>query len=132
MGDLASTGRVHNLGSGIYMNATLNLHFPKDFFKNYARDKPCQIRAAVMAGMQCSAPDTTVLCHPDMPGLKAMGSRKAGAPDLTGAWGCGVCHGIVSGVIKTEIAKDLLDLYHYEGTMRTLNELVKAGVLPNP
>lgn len=120
---------------------TLNLKFPKDFFKNYARGKPCQIRVATLCGYgRCDPDETTVLCHVDMAGLKAMGSRAAGAPDLCGAWGCATCHALVGGqaqpkraeAAQMNLTQPMLQLYHMEGVMRTLDALVKAGVLPNP
>jgi len=127
------------------MNNTINLKLPKDFFKNYARGRPCQIRIARECGYgRCDPDETTVLCHVNMAGLKAMGSRAAGAPDLVAAWGCGTCHMLVDGSARPrgdapifhswprKLIKPWLDLMHLEGVSRTLNELVKAGVLPNP
>lgn len=112
----------------------LNLKFPKDFFKNYARGKPCMIRAASSCGFACDGEETTVLCHIDMAGVKAMGSRKAGAPDICAAWGCATCHGLVGGHIKPviPIQKETMQLWHHEGITRTQIQLVKDGVLPNP
>lgn len=110
---------------------TLNLKFPKDFFKKYAKGKPCMIRIAAMEGMQCASDETTVLCH--LPGFKAMGSRKAGAPDLCAAWGCATCHGLVDNVIKPKVMdRREVELYHHQGAARTLAQLVADGVLPNP
>lgn len=111
---------------------TISLKLPKDFFKNYARDKPCQVRVARLAGHACALEETTVLCHPTVAGLKAMGSRKRSVPDIGAAWGCRVCHDICDGRIKTEIPPDTLNLYLHEGVSRTIDCLVKAGVLPNP
>jgi hypothetical protein len=124
---------------------TLNLKFPKDFFKDYARGKPCMIRVAAAGGFQCADVDTTVLCHPSIAGLKAMGSRKASVPDIGGAWGCVVCHDLCDGRRKPargshleELAgegaflKMVLQNAILEGATRTIDALVKAGVLPNP
>ncbi len=127
------------------MNTTLNLKFPKDFFKNYAKGKPCMIRVAAAAGYQCADVDTTVLCHPSVAGIKAYGSRKASAPDIAGAWGCNVCHDLCDGRIRPtrnsaladlagegEFLKMVLQNAILEGATRTIDALVKAGVLPNP
>ena len=117
------------------MSNTISLKFNQDFFKNYARDKDCQIRIAAMYGLQCNTePGNVVLCHPSIAGLKAMGSRSSSVPDIGGAWGCDVCHGLVDGRIKLpySVEGDQLMLWHLEGVIRTINELVKAGVLPNP
>ena len=91
-------------------NITMNLKFPKDFFKNYAKGKSCLIRVAAAAGYQCAGVDTTVLCHPSIAGLKAMGSRKASVPDIGGAWGCRVCHDLCDGRIKPKPNSSLADL----------------------
>ncbi len=113
--------------------ASLNLKFPKDFFKNYAEGKPCLIRIASLCLAQpCASVETTVLCHFTMAGYKAMGSRKASLPDLCGAWGCRVCHDICDGRLTVDFDHDLIQLWHAEGVFRTLDALVKAGVLPNP
>lgn len=119
-------------------NSSLNLKFPKGFFKDYARDKPCLIRIArTCLGEPCASEETTVLCHYTLAGYKAMGSRKASLPDLCGAWGCRTCHDICDGRLKAThwrdgITHDQVKLWHAEGVMRTLDALVKAGVLPNP
>ncbi len=115
---------------------SLNLKFPKDFFKDYAKGRPCLIRIAALCIAEACAPDdTTVLCHFTMPGYKATGSRKASLPDLAGAWGCRTCHDICDGriAVRPELAtKKEFRLWHAEGVMRTLDALVKDGVLPNP
>ena len=126
-------------------NITMNLKFPKDFFKNYAKGQPCMIRVAAAAGYQCADVDTTVLCHPSVAGIKAMGSRKASVPDIGGAWGCNVCHDLCDGRIKPargshldelagegEFLKMVLQNAILEAVVRTIDALVKAGVLPNP
>ncbi len=114
--------------------ATLNLKFPKDFFKDYAKGKPCLIRIARSClGEPCASEETTVLCHFILAGYKAAGSRKASLPDLCGAWGCRICHDICDGRIGVpQYSHDLIKLWHAEAVMRTLDALVKAGVLPNP
>lgn len=124
---------------------SISLTFPQDFFKDYARGKPCQIRVAAAAGYQCGHVDTTVLCHPSIAGLKAYGSRKASVPDIGGSWGCNVCHDLCDGRIKPacgstfdDVAGDgallkmILQNAILEGATRTIDALVKAGVLPNP
>ncbi len=114
-------------------HVTLQVKFPQDFFKKYARDQDCQVRIAGIVGMQCNhEPGATMLCHPSIAGLKAMGSRKSSVPDLGGAWGCNVCHDICDGRTKVDLPKETIQLYLLEAVIRTINELVKAGVLPNP
>ncbi len=116
---------------------SLNLKFPKDFFKNYAKGKPCQVRIAVLCLTEpCAPDDTTVLAHFNLAGYKAMGSRKSSLPDLAAAWACRTCHDICDGRIGVRrelgITNEKISLWHAEGVMRTLDALVKAGVLPNP
>ena len=112
-------------------NISMSLVFPKDFFKKYAESQDCLIRIAPVAGHDCS-PGTTVLCHPSLAGYKAVGSRDASIPDIGGAWGCRVCHDICDGRIQVPLEPEIIKLYHLEGTLRTIDALVKAGVLPNP
>ena len=115
---------------------TLNLKFPKRFFMDYARGKPCLIRIARQCGYQsCAGSETTVNAHFTLKGYKAMGSKKASLPDVCGAHSCSVCHGLVDGAIKPlnkMISYEQIQLWHAEGVMRTLDLLVKNGVLPNP
>ena len=113
------------------MGNTLSLKFRKDFFKDYAENQDCMIRVACVVGLHCDH-GTTVLCHPTIKGLKAMGKRSASIPDIGAAWGCLTCHSIVDGRITTQLQKDTLRLYHLEGVGRTIDALVKAGILPNP
>lgn len=122
----------------------ITVTLPQEFFKDYARGRECLIRVARAAGYACADVDTTVLCHPSVAGLKAIGSREASVPDIGGAWGCHVCHDLVDGRRKpaegspiAEIGDDdlqalVLKHAHLEGVIRTIDELVKAGVLPNP
>lgn len=115
---------------------TVNLKFPKDFFKTYAKGKPCMVRIASTFGHSCASEETTVLAHITLPGMKAMGKKLV--PDLCGAWACATCHGIVDGQIvarpylQGRYTKSDINLFFYEGVMRTLDQLVRDGVLPNP
>lgn len=123
---------------------TLRIRFPQDFFKQYARGRECLIRVSAVCGYECSDWDTTVLCHPTLAGLKAVGSRKASVPDIGAAWGCRVCHDLIDGRMKPRKGSPVDEIdnatarrmfmqnAHLEGVIRTINELVKAGVLPNP
>ncbi len=101
------------------------------------------IRVAASAGYQCGHPDTTVLCHPSISGLKAIGSRKASVPDIGAGWGCVVCHDLCDGrrrakrlsmigELPTETQQLVLQNALLEGVERTISALVKKGILPNP
>ena len=113
---------------------SISLTFPQDFFKDYAKGKTCQVRiSSEVHGMPCATDDTTVLGHFTMAGYKAMGSRQSSLPDLCGAWICSRCHDIVDGRVPSpDHTRNQIQLWHAEGVMRTLDALVKAGVLPNP
>ncbi len=116
------------------INPHTGREFTKDFFKDYARGKPCLIRVASLYGLQCGSVETTSLCHVTMAGYKAIGSRKRSLPDLCGAWGCNVCHDLVDGRMRVpySVEGDQLELWHAQAVMRTLDQLVKDAVLPNP
>lgn len=117
--------------------------FVKDFFKDHAEGQPCLVRVARVAGYECGSPETTVLCHPSIAGLKATGSRAASVPDIGAAHGCMVCHDLCDGRRKPVKGSALDDLNPadrkmllqnalLEGVIRTITKLVKAGILPNP
>ena len=114
--------------SHVIINPNTHRPYPQDFFRDYARGQPCLIRIAPVAGLACAHPDTTVLCHLTMSGLKGMGMK---LNDLLGGWGCGTCHGILDGQIRPKIAieTNLIKIYHHEGVARTIDQLTRAGVL---
>jgi len=122
------------------MDNMINPHtgrpFVKNFFKDYAKGKPCLIRVAREAGYTCESTLTTVLCHLTMPGLKAMGKKLV--PDLLAAHGCMVCHDLVDGRIHpneyatTYCSRPYIQQAHFEGMARTIELLVREGYLPNP
>ncbi len=102
--------------------------FRKDYFKDYAKGQPCLLRIASSCGHSCADFETTVLCHLTMAGLKAMSGKLI---DLLGAWGCGTCHGLLDGGIKSRIQvdKETLKLWHHEGVARTIDRLHADGIL---
>lgn len=101
----------------------------KDELKKAARGKPCMVRIAAECGFNhCAGTDTTVLAHITMPGLKGVGMK---VPDLLGAWACDTCHGILDGryVPRGMVQKSQLKLWHHEGVARTIDQLIKDGVI---
>jgi len=50
-------------------------------------------------------------------------------PDELGAWSCSRCHDAVDGRIDCDWPKKDLLLFHYEGVFRTLEILLKEGVI---
>lgn len=99
-----------------------------DYFKDYARGKPCQVRIAAECGHACSSDESTVLAHITLKGARGISMK---VNDLLGAWACGTCHGILDGGIapKGMVTKDWLRQCHYDGMARTIDWLVADGVL---
>ena len=88
--------------------------------RQYARGKPCMVR---LPGICCGDAETTVLAHIRMAGITGMGQK---APDLLGAWACFKCHDYIDGRAKRDRSV-MLD--HLEGVARTINQLIKDGII---
>lgn len=87
-----------------------------------ARGEPCLVRAPVPGG--CALPDTTVLAHLNGAG---MGVK---AVDFHAAYACAKCHAWLDGGYATaHHSRDLRDLYHLRGVMRTQAKLYEKGLL---
>ncbi len=84
-----------------------------------ARDEQCLIR---LPGICNGDPATTVLCHFSGGG---MGTKRL---DIHGAYGCSECHAAVDGG-KTDIPKDRLMRWFYEGAFRTQERLIEKGLI---
>lgn len=89
-----------------------------------ARGMPCQIRVPFV----CIDGDhsTTVLAHVRMTGLSGTGIK---AHDLLGAWACGACHLSVDGASSKQFSRAELRLMHLEGVMRTIDSLIRKGLV---
>ena len=87
--------------------------------REIARGMECQVR---IAGICNSNPETTVLAHYRLAGTCGIGIKP---PDLLGAWSCSSCHDYIDGRAKGP--REIARMWHAEGVMRTLNELVKRG-----
>lgn len=69
-------------------------------------------------------PETTVLAHLNGGG---MGMKK---PDLLGAWCCSSCHDMIDGRTQPKCWSPFdIKLMHYEGVFRTIEALIKEGVV---
>ena len=91
--------------------------------RDLANGKPCQVR---IPGICNGNPETTVLAHYRLAGLCGVGMKPS---DLVGAWACSSCHHEIDR--RTRICElDFVRLAHAEGCLRTINELVKLGVIP--
>ncbi|MGI9249900.1 MAG: nuclease domain-containing protein [Pseudohongiellaceae bacterium] len=110
------------------INPNTGRPYAKNYFRDYARGKPCLVRIAAECGHACASQETTVLCHLTMSGLKGVSMK---LNDLLGAWGCYTCHGILDGAItpRGSIPSANIKQWHHDGVARTLDRLVKDGVL---
>lgn len=91
-------------------------------FRESARGQDCQIR---IPGVCNGDPATTVLAH--LNGNKSLSSK---SPDIHGAFACHACHQVVDGDRPTDLDKDLLRLWHYDGVRRTQLIWIDMGLLP--
>lgn len=86
--------------------------------RKLARGKPCLIRLpSVCNGNR----ETTVLAHVRLPGISGMGLK---APDLLGSYACSACH-----VWVDTHHDDATKVAFYEGILRTINDLIRRGVI---
>ena len=90
-----------------------------------ARGRDCQVR---IPGVCNGNPETTVLAHYRMAGTCGVGCKPN---DLQGAWCCDYCHGVCDGRIKAPEGwtREDIRLAHAEGVMRTIDILVREGVV---
>jgi len=84
-----------------------------------ARGEDCQIR---LEGICNFDETTTVFCH-----INSGGGTKQ--PDTEGAYGCSSCHSEVDGRTGFRLDRDMVELHHHEGAMRTRKILVDKGLL---
>ena len=91
-------------------------------FTRAARGQDCQVR---IPGVCNFDPDTSVFAH-----LKGggMGFKQT---DLYGAIACSSCHDVIDGRVKrpARFTKSDIDLMHYQGMPRTLDILIRSGIL---
>ena len=89
-----------------------------------ARGQQCQVR---IPGVCNGNPETTVLAHFRLAGTCGTGIKP---PDLLGSWACSACHDVTDGRTKSDDWDyDEIRLMHAEGCLRTINQLIKQGVL---
>lgn len=88
-----------------------------------ARGRECQVR---LPGICNHNPETVVLAHYRMAGICGTSLKPN---DLIGAWACSACHDAIDGRVRVPIGRDGLRQFHLEGMVRTLDILVKEGVV---
>lgn len=92
--------------------------------RDAARGMPCQVR---IPGVCNGNTETTVLGHYRLSGTCGMGIKP---PDLCGSWICSSCHDVTDGRAKSDDWEyGEIRHMHAEGCLRTLNELIKKGIL---
>lgn len=89
-----------------------------------ANGRDCQVR---LPGCPNNT-ETTVLAHYRLAGTCGMGIKPN---NLQGAWCCDYCHGVCDGRIKAPEGwtREDIRLAHAEGVMRTIDILVREGVV---
>ena len=87
-----------------------------------ARDRDCQVR---IPGICNRDPSTTVLAHYRLAGTCGVGIKPN---DLLGAWACSSCHDECDRRTR-KIDADSAALAHLEGIIRTLDILIREGVV---
>lgn len=88
-----------------------------------ARGRDCTVR---IPGVCNHNPETVVLAHYRMAGVCGTSMKPA---DLIGAWACSDCHDVIDGRKRIAADRDILRLWHLEGMVRTLDILMREGVI---
>ena len=87
-----------------------------------ARGRDCQVR---LPGICNFNSETTVLAHIRIAGLCGTSMKP---PDLIAAWACSACHDEIDRRTRIMDA-DTARLYHFEGMARTIDTLIKEGLI---
>lgn len=87
-----------------------------------ARGRDCMVR---LPGCQHDT-QTVVLAHYRLAGTCGTGIKPN---DLQGAWACRDCHDQIDGRSNAGLSRDELRLYHAEGCFRTIDTLVREGIV---
>ena|SRR6185312_7599397 len=89
----------------------------------YAKGKLCTIREN---GICNADPLTTVLAHWRQVDISGAGLK---ASDLLAAFACSACHDYVDGRTHKNIAREVRELAHLRGIMRTQEWLLQHGMV---
>lgn len=88
-----------------------------------ARGRDCVVR---IPGVCNGNPETVVLAHYRLAGTCGTGFKPN---DLQGAWACSGCHDAIDGRSKSDWSVEELRLMHAEGCFRTIDALVREGLV---
>jgi hypothetical protein len=96
----------------------------QDKITKAARGRDCQVR---LPGCPNNT-ETTVLAHYRLAGTCGVGIKPN---NLQGAWADDYCHSICDGRLPPpeSLSRDEIRLYHAEGCFRTMDTLVREGVI---
>lgn len=93
---------------------------PLTALQRAARGRPCQVR---LPGHCTGDESTVVLAH--LPG----GGMAAKMHDIHGAHACFACHQVLDGHANSELTREEIRLFHYEGVIRTQVTLLQEGAI---
>jgi len=82
--------------------------------RKWARGKDCQVRAPGVCNFD---PDTTVLCHINIPGLFGLGLKGS---DYIATLGCSSCHDLIDYRVSSTFEREAIQIMKYEGALRTI------------
>ena len=85
-----------------------------------ARNEHCLVRIDGVCNFDDS---TTVLAHIGGGGMAYKNN------DIEASYCCSSCHDVLDGRVQTKFSKDLLDLWHHQGAMRTRAKLIEKGLI---
>ena len=85
-----------------------------------AYGQQCQVRLPGICNLN---PATVVLAHLNGAG---MGIKHS---DIHGAYACFDCHAVIDGRVKTGCDRELLQLWHLEGVIRTQKIMLELGLI---
>ena len=98
--------------------------------RKQAKGRECQIRIPCICNGDS---ETVVLCHSNNKRLFGVGMGQK-VPDMFGAWGCNECHNAVDSRewLGGDYTEEEIQIMFYEGCFRTMNELLKEGLIRIP
>lgn len=89
-----------------------------------ARGQQCQVR---LPGVCSFDSDTVVLAHLRRGGVAGVGQKPN---DLIGVYACDKCHSAIDGRVQVDAGlKPVMDRYILDGLCRTLDQVVKQGIV---
>lgn len=88
-----------------------------------ARGQPCLVR---IPGVCNGNPETTVLAHIGIAGIRGMGKKPV---SLCATWACAACHDVIDGRVKSTLSREYIKACAMDGVLRTLTYISTSGTL---